>query len=295
LIDYDRTSWWRTCLAFHGTVLPQVLGRVGLLTGFCLFLFLADELVLRPAGIPFPALDHLGHTVLGVSLGMLIVFRTNTSYSRFWEARSHWGSLVNASRNLARGGAVYAGSAAELSRLITAFAIALKEHLRGQRDLSALRQLVSGNLLDIASAAPNPPTLLARAMSEWIAGRLAEGRLDPMQAARLEGLVGALTDAQGACEKILRTPMPFVYAALIKQILLVYLASLPFVLVEVLKIAAPLAVAGVSLGMLGIEEAGVEIEDPFGTCPNHLALDRICETIARDTAALTADPSESPS
>lgn len=294
MIDYDRTSWWRTCFALHGTALPHVLGRVGLLTGFCLLLCFLNEYVLQNVGTPLFALDQLGHTVMGVSLGMFIVFRTNTSYARFWEARSHWGSLVNTSRNLARAGAVYAGPAGELSRLIAAYVIALKEFLRGQKDLSGLRQFVPGKLFATASTAGNPATILARAMSEWIAGRLAEGRLDTMQAARLEGLVASLTDAQGGCEKILRTPMPFVYAALIKQVLLLYLGSLPFVLVGKMGFAAPLVVAGVSLGMLGIEEAGVEIEDPFGAGPNHLPLDRLCEMIARDTAALTADPDDQP-
>ena len=84
-------------------------------------------------------------------------------------------------------------------------------------------------------------------------------------------------DNQGGCEKIRRTPLPFVYAALIKQVLLLYLATLPFVLVPKMGFVAPLVVVGVSLGMLGIEEAGVEIEDPFGLDPNHLPLDEICD------------------
>jgi putative membrane protein len=58
--------------------------------------------------------------------------------------------------------------------------------------------------------------------------------------------------------------------------------SLPFVLVAKMGFAAPLMVAGVAFGMLGIEEAGVEIENPFGLEPNNLALDTICDTIARE-------------
>ncbi len=290
MIEYDRTSWWRTCFALRGTVLPHILWRVGLLTGFSLVLCLIDIDVLEPFHMPLPTLDPLGHTVLGVAVGMLIVFRTNTSYNRFWEARSHWGMIVNTSRNLARAGAVYAGPAGDLARLIAAYALAVKEFLRGGRDLTELRPLVPGRLLERAASAPNPPVILARALSEWIATRQAEGRLDPMQTARMEGLVATLTDAQGACEKILKTPLPFVYAAIIKQVLLLYLASLPLVLVDRLGFAAPLMVAAIGLGMLGIEEAGVEIEDPFGTGPNQLALDQICATIARDTASLAADP-----
>jgi putative membrane protein len=227
---------------------------------------------------------------LGVALGMFIVFRTNTSYARFWEARSHWGMIVNTSRNLVRAGTVYAGPAGDLARLVAAYVYALKDFLRGNRDLSEIRPFVPGRLLEQLATAGNPPLLLAKSMSDWIANKQALGRLDAIQTGRMEGLVATLTDAQGGCEKILKTPLPFVYAALIKEVLLLYLATLPFVLVSKLGLAAPLAVAGVSLGLLGIEEAGVEIEDPFGSGPNHLALDRICESIARDTAALAADP-----
>jgi putative membrane protein len=290
VIDYDRSSWWGTCFAIRGTVLLHILGRVGLLTGFCLSLSLFDTFVLKPNDIVMFNLDPIGHSVLGMVLGMFLVFRTNTAYARFWEARSHWGAIVNASRNLARAGAVYGGPAGELSRLLTAYVFALKEHLRGTGDHSALRSFVPGRLLAEVTGAGNPPALLARAMSEWIAERLAEGRFDTIQASRLEGYLAALTDAQGGCEKILKTPMPFVYAALIKQVLFLYLGSLPFVLVGKMDFAAPLSVAGISLGMLGIEEAGVEMEDPFGTGPNQLPLDRICENIARDVAALTAEP-----
>ncbi len=289
MIEYDRSSWWRTCFAFRGTALPHVLGRVGLLTAFCLVLCLINDYVLQRYDEQLLQLNELGHSVLGVALGMFVVFRTNTSYNRFWEARSHWGMIVNTSRNLVRAGAVYAPPAGDLARLVHAYVLALKEHLRGRRDLAELRTLVPGRLLDQLAVAGNPPTLLAKAMSDWLHGRQAQGRLDQMQAARMEGLVATLTDAQGGCEKILRTPLPFVYAALIKQVLLLYLATLPWVLVSKLGFAAPLAVAGISLGFLGIEEAGVEIEDPFGTGPNHIPLDAICDTIGRDTAALAAD------
>jgi ion channel-forming bestrophin family protein len=270
-------------------VLPHVIGRVGLLTGFCLILCFLNDYVLRRYDEELLQLNELGHSVMGVALGMLIVFRTNTSYSRFWEARSHWGMIVNTSRNLVRAGAVYAPPAGDLARLVTAYAYALKEYLRGGRDLSELRPLVPGRLMEQLTGAGNPPVQIARVISDWVAGRQAQGRLDAMQAARMEGLVATLTDSQGGCEKILRTPLPFVYTALIKEVLLLYLATLPWVLVSKLGFAAPLAVAGISLGLLGIEEAGVEIEDPFGSGPNHLALDRICETIAKDTAALAAD------
>jgi putative membrane protein len=289
MIEYDRTSWWRTCLSLHGTVLPYVLGRVGVLTGLCLALCILDDFYLQRKDISLPALDQLGHTVLGVAVGMVIVFRTNAAYGRFWEARTLWGALVNSSRSLVRMGAVFAAPADGLARLVAAYVLAIKQNLRDDADLSALRPLLSGWLYDRLKLVRNPPTELARALSEWVQERRQQGRIDSITAMALDRLVTELVAAQGGCERIRRTPLPFVYASLIKLVLLLYLGSLPLVLVARMGYAAPLVVAVVSFGLLGIEEAGVEIEDPFGRGPNHLALDQICENIARDTAFLAEE------
>jgi putative membrane protein len=289
VIDYDRNSWWRVAFAWRGTVLPHVLDRVGLLTAFALALYMFNQFVLDDTH-KLPKLDALGHSVLGVALSMLIVFRTNSANSRYWEARSHWGMLVNTTRNLVRMGAVYAPPAEDLARLVAAYVVLVKEQLRDNFDTTPIRHLVPGRVMARLEGVKNPAHILAGFLSEWVAQRLAEGRVSAILAARMEELVCILVDNQGACEKIHKTPLPFVYAALIKQVLFLYLATLPFVLVPNPNIdfMAPLVVAGVSLGMLGIEEAGVEIEDPFRLDPNHLPLDAICEMIRRDVDDMAA-------
>ena len=80
--------------------------------------------------------------MLGVALSMLIVFRTNSAHSRFWEARSHWGMIVNTTRNLVRLGAVYAPPADDLARLVSAYVLMLKEQLRDNFDPELIRPLV---------------------------------------------------------------------------------------------------------------------------------------------------------
>ncbi len=281
MIEYDRTAWWRVAFSFGGTVLPRVLGRVGWLTLWSLGLCLADDYVLRRFGWELPSLDQLGHVVLGTALGLLIVFRTNTAYQRFWEARSHWGGIVNASRNLARLAAADAAPADDVGRLLAAFARCLKQTLRGSKDFAELRPLVAGRVYERLGPAADPPAVLTRALSDWVRRALAAGRLNPQQATQMDVLICALVDQQGGCEKIRRTPLPFVYAALIKQVVVLYLVSLPFVLVAKMGYAAPLVVAAVSFGFFGIEDAGVEIENPFEPGPNALPLDAICDTIAR--------------
>ncbi|QJW96410.1 bestrophin family protein [Frigoriglobus tundricola] len=289
MIDYDRTAWWRVVFSFGGTVLPRVLGRVGCLTLWSLGLCLLDDSVLRLYGCELPSLDQLGHVVLGTALSLLIVFRTNSAYQRFWEARSHWGGIVNASRNLARLAAAGAPPADDVGRLLTAFALCLKQTLRGSKDFAELRHLVAGRVYERLGTAADPPGVLARALSDWVGRALAAGRLNPQQATQMDALVCALVDQQGGCEKIRRTPLPFVYATLIKQVVLLYLVSLPFVLVAKMGYAAPLVVAAVSFGLFGIEDAGVEIENPFEAEPNSLPLDAICETITRNVSEAAGD------
>ncbi len=288
MTEYNRNNWLGNCFAWTGTVLPQVLGPVGLLTGFCLAVYLVNELVLLPRNKHLPEGDPTALTVLGVALSMLIVFRTNSSNNRFWEARSHWGMLVNTTRNLCRLAAAAAGPADDLARMVTAYVILVKEQLRDNRDLACVRHLLPGRIVGELEKVSNGAQVLAKHLTAWVLSRQTEGRLDPYAAMRLETLIDTLLDAQGGCEKIHRTPLPFVYASLIKQVLFVYLMSLPFVLVPRMGFMAPLMAAVVSLGMLGIEDAGVEIEDPFGLEPNHLPLDEICATIGRDLADLTA-------
>jgi putative membrane protein len=273
-------------LAFRGTVLPQVLTRVGILTAFCLVLCLLNDFLVRENGTTLVKLDQLGHSVLGMALSLLIVFRTQSSYTRFWEARTLWGSLTNSSRSVVRLGSVYASPADDLARLVAAYVLAIKQNLRDDNDLSSLRPFLSGWQFDQLKAVRNPPTALARAMSEWVRLRLKEGKIDTIAAMEMDRVISEMVTAQGGCERIHLTPLPFVYAGLIKQLLLVYLATLPFVLIGTLHFAAPVAIAVVSFAMLGIEDAGVEIEDPFGRGPNHLPLDQICENIAKDTAQL---------
>lgn len=291
MIEYKSANWWRTTFAFRGTVLPQVLGRVGALTAFCLALCVLDDYVLQSFNYPLPSLDQLGHTVLGVAMSMLIVFRTNSSNNRYWDGRAFWGALVNNSRNLARLAAHYSPPADDLAGLITAYVIAIRESLRGTFNEAAISSLVPGRIARRAAQAPNPPVVLAAAISDWISVRRSEGRLDDLQSVAMEQVLNSMVDAQGGCERIQKTPLPFVYASLIRQLLLIYLGSLPFVLVGRMGYAAPLVVAVVSFGMFGIEEAGVEIERPFGTDPNCLPLEQICTTIARDAVVLcsTAD------
>ena len=295
MITYQRRNWFQVIFRYYGTVLPRVLGRVAMVAMLSLVLTLLKQDAFPwieeqfQFNINIPYLDPIGHTVLGVALGMLIVFRTNSSNGRYWEGRSHWGMLINQSRSLVRIGHVWAGPADDLARLVTAYVLAVKQVLRDDMNLEELAHYLPGRLYERICSVGNPPTRVARAIEEWIHEKQLIGKIDTRTAAVMQNLLNLMVDQQGGCEKIHKTPLPFIYASLIKMSLTLYVFSLPFVLIEKVGFAAPAIAALVALGMMGIEEAGVEIEDPFGLEPNDLPLEQLCPTIARDTAQLTKE------
>lgn len=98
----------------------------------------------------------------------------------------------------------------------------------------------------------------------------------------MEDQLAALVNAQGGCERILKTPLPFVYVVMIKQLILVYLISLPFAVANISGWWTPILMAIIALSLFGIEEASVDIEDPFGKGENCLDMEVFTMTIARD-------------
>ena len=288
--EYRRTNWWSTAFSYRGTVLRNVLGRVIALSVYsltiqCLYEVGVDggSLIARSLG----KIDAAAYTALGSLLGFLIVFRTNSSSNRYWEGRSHWGQLINSSRSLARFAQAYFPPADELASLLAGYVICLKQTLRMSHDISEAEGFLPADVYERAQRTGNRPTAVAAAMSAWIAERFRSGKIDSQQVRHAEDLIARLVDAQGGCEKIQKTPLPFVYASMIKQLITLYLATFPLVVCDAMGWWTPLFIMVISFGFFGIEEAGVEIEDPFGLEDNCLPLDALCLTIIRDTAELT--------
>ncbi len=287
MIVYEPKDWLKVMFSVRGTVIGQVMERLWWIVLAAVGVWALQEFVPHTEAV-FKPFKPIGHTLLGLALGLLIVFHNNCAYDRYWEGRKLWGGVVNTSRNLVRGAAVYAGPAHDLADTVAAYGFALKQHLRNEKDLSETKDLLPPAVLEEMTAAANPPAALAVRMSRWILARQAAGQIDTVTAQSLEAQVRTLVDNQGGCERILRTPIPFAYAVHIKQMLTLYLLTLPFALVgEMGWIAIP-ATAVIAFGMIGIEVAGTEIEDPFGTDPNDLPLEAICATIARDAKAFGA-------
>jgi putative membrane protein len=132
----------------------------------------------------------------------------------------------------------------------------------------------------------HPPLEIAFWIGDYLQHQYNRKCLDVYQLNTLQNLLNDLVDILGGCERILKTPMPLAYAIKLKQLLLIYCILLPFEIVNGLGWWTGLALAFISTLLLGIEEIGAEIEEPFGQDPNDLPLDLICATMLRNVEDL---------
>lgn len=287
-VNPNNAKWFKTAFSWHGTALPRSADRILIATVYCALIEAVIAFKFADSYVPIlnTGFDGFAHTILGSLIGFLLVVRMNSSNARYWEGRSHWGIIINTSRNLARAGAAYTDEGDDLAGLVTGYAISLRHSLRGSRDLSEATLFLPEHVLRIAETFGNQPTAIAAGMTHWVARQVKLGKLNPALTKHFEQLIAELVSAQGGCEKIQKTPLPFAYVSLIKLLILVYLASLPLVICGKFGWFSPLIMATVALGMFGMEETSVEIEDPFGFQPNCLDLEVLTLTITRDTAQL---------
>lgn len=284
-----RRSWFRFALQIRGSVIPAILGRT-LLCGA----FGAVVSILHYFGLPV-SLPVLAGVIPNIVLGLMLVFRTNTAYERFWEGRKQWGGLNNAIRNLARHIWVVVIEKDQQDRaekiaalhLLVAFAVATKLHLRRESVNEELQPLLSSPRYSKLKTMNNPPLEIAFWLQDYLQQQYYLRRINEYQLASMQDLLNSMVDTLGGCERILKTPIPLAYAIHLKQLLLIYCLTLPFQFVSQLGWWTAPMVGLMSFTLFGIEEIGIEIENPFGRDPNDLPLDQICETMKRNIDDLT--------
>ena len=280
MISYNPKEWFSIIFLIRKSDTARTLMPVMLVLGVLVAAFCYVELEL--VNLAFTSTVTM-HSLLGFVISMLLVFRTNTAYERWWEGRKQWGALVNVSRNLAIRIAQIVPQSEPVLRqyfrvLITNYALTLKEHLRSRSDRSELE--VHQQLdLDAVMGKAHIPNALAQKLYAAILQLRTDGRISEEQLLALDGMVNQFTDITGACERIRKTPIPYSYSAFIKKFIFIYVISLPFGIITDFGYATILVTVTVFYVLASLELIAEEIEDPFGTDTNDLPTDDIARTI----------------
>ena len=230
---------------------------------------------------------HIGitHNLLGFVLSMLLVFRTNSAYDRWWEGRKLWGSLVNNSRNLALKLNALLGKDDQKERMffsktIPMYAQVLKDHLRSEKTRLELDQDQHPELISIETSSHQPNHLMAILLERLIELKR-QKKISEEELLFMNQELQSFTEICGACERIKNTPIPYSYSVFVKKFIFIYVITLPFGFSFQLGFWMIPVVAFIFFVLGSLELIAEEIEDPFGGDENDIPTERIAEGIKK--------------
>ncbi len=289
MISYNPKNWFQFIFNFHKADTVRKL--------FPLMVVMA----IYSWGIAWLEVDYLAlsdksavknlsllHTLLGFAISMLLVFRTNTAYDRWWEGRKLWGSLVNNSRNLAIKLNSMLPQGEDNHRnffrqLIPRFAFELMVHLQSEETRFLLDDKPHPEIPDFDKSkhVPNQVALLIFNRMHLLHK---QGIISGEQLLMLNNETSSFLDICGACERIKNTPIPYSYSSFIKKFIFFYVITLPIGYVFNLSYWVIPVVVFVFYVLASLEIIAEEIEDPFGKDSNDLPMQRMSENIRKNVS-----------
>jgi putative membrane protein len=235
------------------------------------------------------------HSLLGIVLGLFLVFRTNSAYDRWWEGRKLWGSMVNNTRNLAHKMNAFLPKEDHENRtyfqvMIVNFAVSVREHLRNTLSLNNLDS-IGPDFADKFKSVKHIPNRISSLLYERSNDLYAKKVISGDQLFLLDKELKEFSDILGACERIKNTPIPYSYSMYIKKFIFIFIITLPFGFVTQMGYATVPIVMLVSYILLSVELIAEEIEDPFGKDVNDLPTDDLTSKIRDNVKEILQDQS----
>jgi putative membrane protein len=291
MIIYNPKDWFAATFSLYKSDTARKL--------FPLMLILAAY----SAGIAYIELEYLKfseiswaknvtivHNLLGFVMSLLLVFRTNTAYDRWWEARKQWGTLTNVSRTLAIRMNAFLRKDDVVNRsffkkAIPLFANTLFLYLRSNRTRFMLDEQEHPEF-DNLDTKKHGPNQVASMLFERANKLYQEEKITGDQFIIINQHLHTFTDVGGACERIKNTPIPISYSSFIKKFIFLYVLTLPVGYVFSMGYLVVAAVPFIFYVMGSLELIAESIEDPFGTDVDDLPIDKIGENIKKHVAEL---------
>lgn len=288
MIIRSRPSGLGLFFIYRGSVLSQIKGVLFVNIALATLVTLSHGDIyshkITLTAIPF--------TLIGLPLAIFLGFRNNAAYDRYCEGRKLWGEIVLQSRNFARQCLTLIECAEPVKpdpglndvrvRMIVrtvAFSHALRHLLRNTDAGDELKPLLVQDEWQQTVDAANIPDYLMHQMGRDLRLCLDEKRIEGCLASSIDATISSMTAAAAACERIKSTPIPFSYTLMLHRTAYLYCFLLPFGLIDTIGFMTPFVVGIVAYTFFGLDALGDEIEEPFGSSPNDLALDAICRGI----------------
>lgn len=288
MITYNPKSWIQLIFAFHKSDTIRILWKELLYIGAFTLIITFLQLTFYPNAIHMEKLIAV-YSLVGFVISLLLVFRTNTAYDRWWEGRKKWGSLVNDTRNLSVKISAILKDEQErhfFKRMIPNFVFAAKEHLREGVIFEELE--LSAEEFSLLRNKKHVPLAITQFMYLKLQELKSNGHLTQEEFLAIDINLNALMDSLGGCERIKNTPIPFSYSLFLKKFIFIYVTTLPLAFVTIFGYFSALIATFVFYVLVSMEVLAEEIEDPFGRDDNDLPTDTLCERIRENVGEVFA-------
>lgn len=282
---YDNKHWISVLLSIHksDTIKTLASGMIAMAAYAGIVIYLETEYfkIDKESSIRNVSLIH---TLLGFVLSMLLVFRTNTAYDRWWEGRKLLGKMVNDSRNLAiKIHSMLPETAKEdrdfFQKYICFFPHLLSRHLSKKSTKMELDQ--DSHHIEVEQL-PHPPNALIWRIQERVQDMYRRGVITGDQMRMLDVHISGFLEVCGGCERIKNTPIPFSYSSFTKKFIVIYVITLPIAYgMSIGYMMIPLTVF-VFFVLMSLEVLAEEIEEPFNNEENDLPMELIAQNIERN-------------
>jgi ion channel-forming bestrophin family protein len=269
MIQYNSKAWFALIFQFHKSDTFRRLAPT--ISIVAVYAWIIAYLEIDYWGIHVNSSIAM-HSILGLVISLLLVFRTNTAYERWWEGRKLWGALVNSSRNLAlKLNAILDVETDKAARetfvtLLSVYPHVLKNHLRNKLNKGVPDYL-------------HQPNYIIQQMMDGMHSLVKSGKITGEQLLYMNIEMTSFADICGACERIRKTPIPYSYSLFLKKFAFIYVMTFPFGFIKDLGYMVIPATAFLFYVLVSLEIIAEEIEDPFGEDANDLPTDDIAANI----------------
>ncbi|MBN8861799.1 MAG: hypothetical protein J0H92_00420 [Sphingobacteriales bacterium] len=237
--------------------------------------------------------------IMGTVISLLLGFRSNQAYDRWWEARHIWGSIVNDSRTYARQilcftEVMYEGDEVHqwrqrMIRRQTAWCYSLGQALRGQNPVRGIDRLLTRQDMDFIRHYDHVPGALLELHARDLRLALENGWINRFQQIELDRTISRLCDAMGKCERIKNTVFPVTYSMYIHFSMLLFIALLPFAVIQYFGMLEVPVVVAIATSFLLIEKMAIHLQEPFENKPTDTPMTSIARTIEKNLSQMLND------
>ncbi|NEP85411.1 MAG: hypothetical protein F6K18_00415 [Okeania sp. SIO2C2] len=287
-MEDPRKSWFHIIFDFKSSVIPNIWLRVLVIMVFALLVTIAHGNNL-PMNQPI-----LGSIIPGIVLGLLLVFRTNTAYDRYWEGRKLIGLISKNCCIMAKNIIVFVPDnnsedyAQKISyiKLLIALFIAVKLQVRKEKVNEEIKKYLSEVQCLELNSSNNMPLQITKWLTIYFDRLAKNSSINELTLISWNQKIEEIFIAFGGCQRIATTPIPKAYSIHLKHLLLIYCFAIPFQFVAELSWWTIPMSGIISFALLGIEAIGLEIENPFGYDSNDLPIDNIGKKMTEDILEL---------